>query len=123
MKTTLNTGRPALTTGSSLTVGLGRITATIANGPKLFDQPRTVVTAPNTPGRRRAVRRGIGGKSYRRMERAARAEERRIARTVEAVEDGRITLSEDAKMRLAENQAAGSAAGPAAVAQVMEGGK
>ena len=77
----------------SLTTGLGRITATIAAGPKLFDQPRVTVQAPNTPGRRRAVRRGIGGKSYRRMERAARAEERRIARTVEAVEDGRIVLS------------------------------
>ena len=104
MKTTQTPGRPALVTGPSLTTSLGRITATI--GPKLFDQPQTVVKAPNTPGRRRAIRRGIGGKAYRRLERAARAEERRIARTVEAVEDGRIALSEDAKMRLAQNQAA-----------------
>lgn len=68
---------------------------------RIASPARMVAAAP--PGNRRAIRRGIGGKSLRRIQIATRAEERRIAATVEAVEAGIISLSPEASHRLVEN--------------------
>jgi len=74
--------------------GLGRVVSRITSPARM--------TAAARPGTRRAVRRGIGGKALRRIQIATRAEERRIAATVEAVEAGVITLSPEASHRLVE---------------------
>ena len=76
----------------SLHHGLGRVVSRITS-------PARMVAAAR-PGTRRAVRRGIGGKALRRIQIATKAEERRIAATVAAVEAGVIPLSPEASRRL-----------------------